>query len=99
VSTQLQRRIDKAAVERMTKAMLDGANLRFKLQARELVISNPDKPYNGEARINYTTGQVFLKRAVWEHWGLLQGFEYNDGGGGPFVGADKILCALFGERE
>jgi hypothetical protein len=93
VSAQLSRRMDKAAVTRMATAMLDGADLTVKPQVRDLVIANPAEPANGQLRVNYATGVVTLRKTIWVPLGLLEGYEWDDGGPGEF-GTDQILRAL-----
>jgi hypothetical protein len=93
VSPGLLRRMDKAAATRMATAMLDGANLTIKPQARELVIVNPAEPANGQLRVDYATGVVTFRKTIWVPLGLLDGYEYDDGRPSDF-GSDKILRVL-----
>ena len=93
VSPGLLRRMDKAATTRMAAAMLDGANLTIKPQARELVIANPAEPANGQLRVDYATGVVTFRKTIWVPLGLLDGYEYDDGRPSDF-GSGKILRVL-----
>ena len=86
--------MDKAAVQRMVSAMLDGADLRFRPLKNELVITNPSAPENGRVRIEYATGHVSWQREVWGFYGPLQGFETDENDDETYVGADVILRIL-----
>jgi hypothetical protein len=86
--------MDRAAVQRMVSAMLDGADLKFRPLKNELVITNPNAPENGRIRVEYATGHVSWQREVWGFFGPLQGFETDDKDGETYVSADVILKIL-----
>jgi hypothetical protein len=94
-SASLQRIIDKGQAARLVEAMFDGSELTIRKLKRDLVISNPADRDKGRIYLEYATGHVSWTRTVSEHWGLLQGYEDEDGNPGR-VGANQILTALCG---
>ncbi|HEY2575511.1 MAG TPA: hypothetical protein VGI74_04320 [Streptosporangiaceae bacterium] len=94
ISAGLNRRVDKVTTRRAVTVMLDGSGLAVQALKYELVVTNPHARSRGRIYIEYGTGHVTWAGAAQEHWGILQGYEYDDGGTGPLVSAEMILDAL-----
>ena len=78
---------------------LAGFGLEIRERERELVISNPRDPDKGRIHINFATGEVSLKRTIWDYLGYLQGFAITleaDPDREPVADAKTIIGALCG---
>jgi hypothetical protein len=87
--TTLRRKVD---------ALLRGRHLEIRELTSALVIGNPGHPENGRVHITYATGDVSVKRAIWQYLGPLQGYEPGDDPDRePGVDAAQIIAILTGQ--
>src|ERR1700734_4218117 len=93
-SPRLEHMMDKNALLRMVTGMLDGSGLTVRPLKNGLVITNPRARDKGRVHIEIKTGHVTWERTVQDHWGLLQGYEDDNGDGESYVDAKKILSIL-----
>jgi hypothetical protein len=93
-SAALQRTLDKCQVRRQIAAMLDGADLDYAERANDVVITSRRNRRRGRIHIEYATGYVTHQYTIWEPWGLLQGYQDQDGNAEAPVTADRIIAAL-----
>jgi hypothetical protein len=99
ISPRLEQMMDRNAMLRMVRAMLDGSGLVVRALRSGLVITNPHDRDKGRIYIEFKTGHVTWERAVQEHWGLLQGYEDDNSVGESSVDAQKILSTLCGSKR
>jgi uncharacterized protein RhaS with RHS repeats len=94
------RTIDKEAARRMVAAMVDGAELTVEALKTDLVITNPGYPERGRVYVEYATGHVSWERTVWDHWGVLRGFEAEKPADDDetYVDNARIIDALTGAK-
>jgi hypothetical protein len=86
--TTLRRKVD---------ALLRGRHLEIRELTSALAIGNPGHPENGRVHITYATGDVSVKRVIWQYLGPLQGYEPDDPDREPGVDAAQIIAILTGE--
>ncbi|HEY2579987.1 MAG TPA: hypothetical protein VGI74_27055 [Streptosporangiaceae bacterium] len=94
VSPALQRRLDKTQTRRLVAAMLDGSELAIAERKTGLVITNPNNRRQGRIHIEYGTGFVTHDYTVSAPWGLLHGYEDQNGNDTPSISADRIINTL-----
>jgi hypothetical protein len=87
---------ERNALIRYVRDQLRGTGLDIRELAKELVISSPGHPERGRIYITYATGEISLRRTIWDYLGCLQG--YGSGNAEPDVDAAKIIDMLAGHE-
>jgi hypothetical protein len=96
-STDIQHVRARAALRRTLDPLLRGHGLEMRELATALAIGNPGDPAKGRVHITYATGDVSVRRVIWDYLGVLQGYEPDDDPDRePGVDAATIIATLTG---
>jgi hypothetical protein len=87
----------RSALRQKVDDLLRGSGLEVREMANDLAVSNPRDPDKGRIYVKYASGDVSLKRVIWDHLGSLQGYEGDDPDCEPGVDAAKIIATLTDE--
>jgi len=96
-SADIQHVRARAVLRRTLDPLLRGHGLDIRELATALAIGNPSNPEKGRIHITYATGDVSLRRVIWNYLGPLQGYEPDDDPDRePGVDAATIIATLTG---
>lgn len=88
---------ERNALIRDVRNRLKGTGLDIRELTNELAISNPGHPEQGRIYVTYASGEVSLRRTIWDYLGHLQGYGREKSE--PGIDAAKIIDMLTGRKS
>jgi hypothetical protein len=61
----------KERIKEAVARLVEGTGLQVRELPRELVITNPDDPENGQLHVDFKHGYMSWERVVWDFWGTV----------------------------
>ena len=99
-TTDIQHVRARTALRRKLDPLLRGYGLEMRELATALAIGNPGDPAKGRIHITYATGDVSVRRVIWDYLGVLQGYEPDDDPDRePGVDAATVIAILTGRTS